>query len=207
MTTLRDHGRSEIPMLHCPLDDNGPSLYPTLRLALRDMRQVGGRDPINGSGTHNWSWAGLALGMIVLDTLSGDVRGVGHHFRALLIDRGITETDAEILWALRCSLLHGYGLPHLRDRRMFATREVDAYALDTSHIGLALLSVPVFCGRLVERIVSEMPDRWDVTLLDTDAQIPSVGGLRWATGSPGDYSFRLDFHWPPNMPREQPPDE
>ncbi len=28
MTTLRDHGRSEIQMLRCPLDDNGPSLYP-----------------------------------------------------------------------------------------------------------------------------------------------------------------------------------
>jgi hypothetical protein len=37
MTTLQDHGRSEIPMLRCPLDDRGPSLYPTLRLALRDM--------------------------------------------------------------------------------------------------------------------------------------------------------------------------
>ena len=81
----------------------GPVSIRTLRLALRDMRQVGGRDPINGSGTHNWSWAGLALGMIVLDTLSGDVRGAGQRFRALFVDRGITETDAEILWALRCS--------------------------------------------------------------------------------------------------------
>ena len=66
--------------------------------------------------------------------------------------------------------------------------------------GLAVLSVPVFCGRLVERIASEMPDRWDVTLLDTNSHVPGSGGLRWATGSPGDYSFRLDFHWPPNMP-------
>ena len=206
MTTLRDHGRSEIQMLRCPLDGNGPSLYPTLRLALRDMRQAGDRDPVDGSGTHNWWWAGLTLGMIVLDTLSGDARGAGQRFRALLIDRGITETDAQLLWALRCSLLHGYGLPRLHDWLMFATREWDAYALDTSRMGLAVLSVPVFCGRLVERIVSEMPDRWDVTLLDTDAQFPGVGGSRSATGSPGDYSFRLDFHWPPNMRPQQPPE-
>ena len=30
------------------------------------------------------------------------------------------------------------------------------------------MSVPVFCGRLVERIVAEAYDQWDVTLLDTD---------------------------------------
>ncbi len=170
------------------------------------MRQAGDRDPVDGSGTHNWWWAGLTLGMIVLDTLSGDARGAGQRFRALLIDRGITETDAQLLWTLRCSLLHGYGLPRLREWRMFATREWDAYALDTSRMGLAVLSVPVFCGRLVERIVSEMPDRWDVTLLDTDAQVPGPGGSRWATGSPGDYTFRLNFNWPPNMPPQQPPE-
>jgi hypothetical protein len=207
MTTLRDHGRSEVQMLRCSLDDYGPNLYPTLRLALRDMRQAGGRDLVDGSGTHNWWWPGLALGMIVLDTMSGDEPGAGRRFRALLIDRGITKTDAQLLWALRCSLLHGYGLPRLQEWRMFATREWDAYALDTSREGLAVLSIPVFCGRLVERIVSEMPDRWDVTLLDTDAQIPGTGGSRWATGSQGDYSFHLNLHWPPNMPPQQPPDE
>jgi hypothetical protein len=207
MTTLRDHGRSEIQMLRCPLDGNGPSLYPTLRLALRDMRQAGGRDLVDGSGTHNWWWPGLALGMIVLDTLSGDAPGVRQRFQALLIERGIMETDAQLLWALRCSLLHGYGLPRLHDWQMFATREWDAYALDTSRMGLAVLSIPVFCGRLVERIVSEMPDRWDVTLLDTNALIPGAGESQWATGSSGDYPFHLDFPWPRTIPRKQPPEE
>jgi hypothetical protein len=206
MTTLRDHGRSEVQTLRCSLDDYRPNLYPTLRLALRDMRQAGDRDLVDGSGTHNWWWPGLALGMIVLDTLSGDEPGAGQRFQAMLMDHGITKTDAWLLWKLRCSLVHGYGLPRLQDWQMFATREWGAYALDTSREGLAVLSIPVFCGRLVERIVSEMPDRWDVTLLDVAAQVPGGGGSQWATGSPGDYISHLDFHWPPNMPPQQPPE-
>jgi hypothetical protein len=45
------------------------------------------------------------------------------------------------------------------------------YAVDTSKRGQALVSVPVFCGHLVERIVAEAYDQWDVTLLDTDVKL------------------------------------
>ena len=57
-------------MLQCPRDQS--SLYPTLVLALRDMRQANGRDPVTGTGDGNESWTGLSLAMIVLDTLSDE---------------------------------------------------------------------------------------------------------------------------------------
>jgi hypothetical protein len=57
-------------MLHCPLRQT--HLYPTLVLALRNMRSANGRDPTTGDGDGNDSWIGLIIGMIVLDTLSGD---------------------------------------------------------------------------------------------------------------------------------------
>ena len=62
-------------MLQCPPRQS--NLYPTLVLALRDMRQTNGRDPETGTGDGNESWIGLSLAMIVLDTLSGPSVGVG----------------------------------------------------------------------------------------------------------------------------------
>jgi hypothetical protein len=41
----------------------------------------------------------------------------------------------------------------------------------------ARLSVPVFCGRLVERIVTEAPQDWDTSLLDTDLPDPRPGAI------------------------------
>jgi hypothetical protein len=51
------------------------------------------------------------------------------------------------------------------------TSDPSRYAVDTSKGGQALVSVPVFCGHLVERIVTEAYDQWDVTLLDTDVKL------------------------------------
>ncbi len=74
MTTQRDCGAGAPPsMLQCPR--NQSNLYPTLGLALRDMRQANGRDPEKGTGDGNESWIGLSLAMIVLDTLSGSWAG------------------------------------------------------------------------------------------------------------------------------------
>ena len=78
--------------------------------------------------------------------------------------------DAKIVYALRCSLLHGYGPPKPETSSgltVLLTNDHDAYALDTSRDGLALVSVPVFCGRLVERIAAEAPGNWDDSLIDT----------------------------------------
>jgi hypothetical protein len=89
----------------------------------------------------------------------------------LLTDHAISEDDAKILYALRCSLLHGYGPPKPKDscnRKVLLTDYADTYALDTSQTGRAILSVPVFCSRLVERIAAEVPGDWDESLIDTD---------------------------------------
>ena len=70
----------------------------------------------------------------------------------------------------RKELLHGYSPPKPEDtngRQVLLTDDTDAFALDTSQGGLAWVSVPVFCARLVERIVVEAPDKWDVSLIDT----------------------------------------
>jgi hypothetical protein len=108
MSTLDDRGESG-PKLACP--ERGSRLYPTLILALRDMRRANGRDATTGEGAGNESWIGLALGMIVLDTLSGSDEGVWARWLRLLSDHGLTHDDAAIAYQLRCSLLHGYGLP------------------------------------------------------------------------------------------------
>jgi hypothetical protein len=169
MTTLRDHGSNSVSMLECDLRPS--NLYPTLVLALRDMRHANGRADVTGVGGGNESWIGLAVGMTVLDALSGDQESVGTRFEGLLKSHGITPEDATIIYMLRCSLLHGYGLPKPTstfDREVLLTPFHDVYALDTSTDGKALVSVPVFCSRLVERIVSEGYASWDVSLIDTN---------------------------------------
>lgn len=158
-------------MLQCPRSQS--SLYPTLVLALRDMRQANGRDPETGTGDGNESWIGLSLAMIVLDTLSGSSDGVGARWKRLLTRHDVRVDDADIIYALRCSLLHGYGIPQpdaVHGRKLYLTPYQDAFAVDTSADGRALVSVPVFCGRLVERIAAEAPDDWDTSAIDTDAQ-------------------------------------
>ena len=84
------------------------------------------------------------------------------------------EDDALVSYALRCSILHGYGppkasaYPDMKGRRLLLTRDAAAPAINTDHPGLVWVSVPAFCGRLVERIAFEARDRWDGTLVDTN---------------------------------------
>jgi hypothetical protein len=163
-------------MLQCPPRE--ANLYPTLVLALRDMRCANGRDPTTGEGAGNDSWIGLIVGMTVLDTLSGDKgKGkTGERWARLLTDHDISTDDAKIIYALRCSLLHGYGLPTAKEacgRRVVLTAESDGQAIDTSKNGLAVLSVPAFCKDLVERIAAEAPDDWDASgiQIDTDYRL------------------------------------
>jgi hypothetical protein len=56
-------------------------------------------------------------------------------------------------------------------RTVLLTSDPSRYAVDTSKRGRALVSVPVFCGYLVERIALEAYDQWDVTLLDTNVKL------------------------------------
>lgn len=175
MTTLADKGGKSGAggRLHCPV--RAEHVYPPLELALRDMRTANGRNATTGDGPGNESWIGLCLGMIVLDTLSGDASHVSHRFKKFLVDHAIGQDDAAIIWAVRCALLHGYGVPKqaaVGDRNVLLTSAVDAYAVDTSDPKKILLSVPVFCGQLVERIAAEAPDQWDTSLIKIDTNIP-----------------------------------
>jgi hypothetical protein len=173
MTTERDHGSDPPPtMLRCPI--TGSNLYPTLVAALRDMRHANGRDPTTGEGVGNRSWIGLSIAMIVLDTLTRADEGVADRWKRLLTAHEVPEEDADLIYALRNSLLHGYGVPkpsRTHGRTVLLTSDPSRYAVDTSKRGQALVSVPVFCGHLVERIVAEAYDQWDVTLLDTDVKL------------------------------------
>jgi hypothetical protein len=171
MTTVQDHGDSEIEMLHCDLDPS--NIYPTLVLALRDMRSANGRNVVTGAGSGNDGWAGLTVGMVVLDTLSGEAPGVRQRFTRLLTGHAVPAHDASIIWALRCSILHGYGLPKpVSGKKVLLTGDHAGYAVDTSPEDVALVSVPVFCARLVERMATEAKDNWDVSLLNTDYRYP-----------------------------------
>ncbi len=159
-------------MLRC--EQRPSNLYPSLVLALRDMRQANGRDLVSGDGEGNDAWIGLSLGMIVLDTLSGSSEGVGARWELLLTTHGVTQEDAQIIYKLRCSLLHGYGLPKpsaVGGRTVLLTSDVTAHAVDTSTSGRALATVPIFCGRLVERVAAAAPQNWDTSLINTDLKI------------------------------------
>jgi hypothetical protein len=178
MTTRLDHGRRKPQMLKTPVRDS--SLHPSLVLALRDMRMANGRDATTGEREGNESWIGLCLGMVVLDSLSKYTAGGSDQVRwtSLLKRHGISADDANTIFRLRCSLLHGYSLPKpevVGGRRVLLTANQDGYAVDawtgrTDHgdpAELILVSVPVFCGCLVERIAAEAPDDWDDALIDT----------------------------------------
>ncbi len=169
MTTLRDHGTMPVAMLTCPVRPE--HLYIPRDLAIRDMRQANERNRETGDGDGNRSWIGLSLGMIVLDSLSGPGRDdVKKRWMRLLTGHDICEDDAAIIYELRCSVLHGYGFPRPAmtfGRVVVLSDDVNAYALDTDDEGIATLSVPVFCSRLVERIAAEAVGGWDDSLIDT----------------------------------------
>lgn len=136
------------------------------------MRTANGREPQTGAGHDSGSWIGLAIGMVVLDTLTPESEPVGQRWERLLTSHGITEGDARAIYKLRCSLVHGYYLPEPRligGRSMQLTADRDTYAVDTETEGLVSVSVPVFTRCLVERIAFEARDEWDETLIDTDA--------------------------------------
>jgi hypothetical protein len=157
-------------MLPCPLQEE-EHLFPSLVLALRDMRCANKRDPATGDGAGNRSWIGLSIGMIVLDTLSGKSKEVKKRWLRLLRKYDVSEDDAEIVYALRNSLLHGYGPPRREKaggRKVVLTGDCDGYAIDTTTDGVAFVSVPVFCGCLVERIAAAAPHDWDGSRLDVD---------------------------------------
>ena len=163
-------------MLRCELSSTHQ--YATLVLALRDMREINGRDAVTGDGVGNNKWAGMTLGMIVLDTLSGN-QSQGDplpRWLKLLKANGISEADAQVLYVVRNALLHGYGVPKKTDKRL-ANREVyfspdsEAFAVDTRTKGRAVVSVPVFCGRLVERIAASVPKSWDISEIDVDRSV------------------------------------
>lgn len=157
-------------MLNCSLQSTG--VYPSLVLALRDMREVNGRDPVTGTGQGNGSWVGLSIGMTILDTLSGDSRNdVRGRWERFLTSHGISKKDAHVIYMLRNSLLHGYGVPkpsEIYKRRLLLTDDATAFAVDTRQDSLVNVSVPVFCGNLVECISAQSPQGWDTSLIDTN---------------------------------------
>ncbi|MGW4488505.1 hypothetical protein ACWEOE_32250 [Amycolatopsis sp. NPDC004368] len=171
MTTLDDRGGKPLTRLHCAPHPDRP--YLSLELALRDMRSAHGRDPETGEGPGTRSWIGVCLGMIVLDTLSGTSVPAGRRFKRLLVEHGVDHDDAVVLWIIRNSLLHGYGLPRpadVRHRQVEVTGETDTFALDTSDPRLVRLSAPVFCSQLVERVAASVPHRWDSSLIHTHTE-------------------------------------
>lgn len=168
MTTRHDRGSdAPPPMLFCPVHSN--HLYQRLELALRDMREAHGRNLETGAGVGSRSWIGLSLGMIVLDTLAGNGSTDWERWERLLTTHGVDLDDAFIIYKFRNSLLHGYGIPKVSGTRVYATGDHDAYALGTDTPRKAVLSVPVFCGRLVERIAYVGRAHWDTSLIDANA--------------------------------------
>jgi hypothetical protein len=179
MTTLADRGGIPVTRVNCA-PPPGRDVHLPLELALRDMRTANGRDENTGERPGNSSWIGVCLGMIVLDTLSGTSRPVWTRFKNLLTAHEVEPEDADIVWGVRNALLHGYGVPKpddAADRNVVFTDDTTAYALDTSHPGVALLSVPVFCSHLVERIAAAVPEQWDPSLISVSGDLLRIGRI------------------------------
>jgi hypothetical protein len=169
------------------------------------MRRANGRNPETGGGPGNESWVALVMAMIVLDTLAGeDLQTSGKSFRELLSTHRIARMDAEIIYAVRCSLLHGYGLPQsdnkwVHHRTVVLTPATNgAFALYTPNPGTsdqkkALLSVPIFCSYLTERIASEAFQSWDESLVDVGISLQSLSSKRHPVhaGNLGPNLFRI----------------
>jgi hypothetical protein len=68
VTTECDQGDTHVDMRQCPVKPKG--VYQSRVLAMRDMRTASGRDAESDDGEGNGSWIGLALGLMVLDTLT-----------------------------------------------------------------------------------------------------------------------------------------
>ena len=176
MTTARDQGTQEQHRLRCPLNDQ--MLYSPILLALRDLRTANGRDPETGDGRANESWIALSVGMVVLDSLTPSDQQVGERWVELLTVHEIDADDALIVYAIRNALLHGYGIPKPEKalgRRVIMTPDPLAPALDTDTLGVARLSVPVFCSHLVERIALQGRSRWDTSMIWTGAPLDWTG--------------------------------
>ena len=133
VTALNDHGDRPPSMIQCPVGI--APVHSSLTLALRDMRTATARDEETGDGPGNASWIGLSIGMTVLDTLTKASDPHRQRMLRLLTAHGVEERDAEVIYHLRNSVLHGYWLPKntkLRNRRMLPHREQTSYALDTT---------------------------------------------------------------------------
>jgi hypothetical protein len=179
MTTLADRGGTAVSRVGCTLPPER-NVYLPLELALRDMRTANGRDEDTGERSGNESWIGVCLGMIVLDALR-DLEACWGSFKKLLTDHGIEPEDADMLWDIRNALLHGYGVPkpvESAGRSVVFTSDAGACALDTSRPQLALFSVPMFCGHLVERIAAAVPEQWDPSLTAVRQDLLRVGRIR-----------------------------
>lgn len=96
------------------------------------------------------------------------------------------------------------GLPKpgaIGDRTVYLTPDVDGPAVESATPGFVFVSVPVFCSRLVERIVNDTPGGRDTSLIDTRAKRPLPEGFttlfeaaveRSVTGAPDRCRHDLD---------------
>ncbi|WNV84723.1 hypothetical protein [Umezawaea sp. Da 62-37] len=94
-----------------------------------------------------------------------------------MTDHDISVPDAKLLWTVRNALLHGYFVPKPsgdEPRRVQFNNFTTGYALDTRDPKEIQLSVPVFCGHLVERIAAAVPERWDMSLIDVDEDLAYI---------------------------------
>jgi hypothetical protein len=85
---------------------------------------------VSGHGAGNESWIGLALALMVLDTLTPESAPVRARWGRLLTENGIDQDDSHVIYELRCSLLHGYGVPRperIGGRRLLLTDVQNGY--------------------------------------------------------------------------------
>ncbi|GID29135.1 hypothetical protein [Paractinoplanes brasiliensis] len=108
--------------------------------------------------------------MVVLDTLTSTADDVNRRWVQLLTNHGVPDHDARVIYAVRNSILHGYGPPRpekAENRTVRFIGDPAAHAVDTRTPRVALINVPAFCSRLVERIAAKSSTTWNTEELDT----------------------------------------
>ena len=129
----------------------GVQLFSGLTAKLRDARRVSGREVDTGrkiAGQHHGSWLGAIGYLVLLDQIGKcfKPKGVplyeGNPLERALIHFGkLAPNDACALYALRCALLHEYGLNNVPARDNQCAKYLHAFIL-VCHQDAPLVGMP-----------------------------------------------------------------
>ena len=185
---------TKVEMLKTP--QGGDTNVPVgLNQGLRGLRLLTGRDPDNGSGqakiSSDIALPAMLVGFTIIDALSGEQEPPESSSVEAASDSHQThdseqlqrwtnlfghfsydEDDTRTFHSLYESIQHGFGLPNkVAGRTVVLINEDNGYAIDTSHDGKAIISVPAFLNYVVEEFSTQHAKDWDNSVTDNSIRL------------------------------------